>query len=110
MIDLNRLLSDPERAVADIPPSEIPGLLVRLSTLLTALAARQAHPATGSDRKPQPNRDANLSVKEASLRLGMSKDWLYRNASRLPFTVRIGRRVLFSAQGLERWSRQRQGR
>ena len=110
MIDLNRLLADPERAVADIRASEIPGLLVSLSGLLTALAAREAHPATDSDRKAQPNRDENLSAEEASRRLGMSKDWLYRNASSLPFTVRIGRRVLFSARGLERWNHQRQGR
>jgi hypothetical protein len=37
----------------------------------------------------------------------MSRDWLYKNGSRLPFVVRIGRKVLCSEQGLERWNRNR---
>lgn len=51
----------------------------------------------------------NLSATEAARRLGVSRDWLYRNANRLPFSLRIGRRLLFSASGLERWNQKRQG-
>ncbi len=51
--------------------------------------------------------DDNLSAADAARRLGMSRDWLYRNARRLPFAGRIGRRVVFSARGLERWNQQR---
>jgi predicted DNA-binding transcriptional regulator AlpA len=37
----------------------------------------------------------------------MSRDWLYRHASELPFAVRIGRRVVFDSLALERWNRRR---
>ena len=32
---------------------------------------------------------------------------LYKNASTLPFALRIGRRLLFESKGLERWNRGR---
>ena len=51
----------------------------------------------------------NISADEAARRLGLSKDWLYRHADELPFTIKIGRRVLFSAPGLEKWTRARTG-
>jgi predicted DNA-binding transcriptional regulator AlpA len=38
------------------------------------------------------------------------RDWLYRQADTLPFTVRIGRSLGFSEQGIEKWLRQRAGR
>jgi predicted DNA-binding transcriptional regulator AlpA len=49
--------------------------------------------------------DQNLSAEDAARRLGVSADWLYK--TKLPFKVKIGRRVLFSATGLEKWNRQR---
>jgi len=49
-------------------------------------------------------------VGEAATQLGVSVSWLYRRSSKLPFVVRIGRRLLFSARGLDRWNRQRTGR
>jgi integrase/predicted DNA-binding transcriptional regulator AlpA len=54
----------------------------------------------------------NLSAKEASRRLGISPDWLYKQtrAGRLPFASRIGRRTMFDAAGLERWRQKRTGR
>jgi hypothetical protein len=47
--------------------------------------------------------DTNLSAAEAARRLGLSKDYSYRN--RVPFKVTIRRRVLFSAKGLAGWNR-----
>jgi len=32
-------------------------------------------------------------------------DWLYRRTTRLPFTVRLGRALRFSEEGLNRWIR-----
>ena len=56
-------------------------------------------------RPELPGQEArNLDVAEAAKRLGMSRDWLYRNASKLPFAVRIGRRVVFDSLALERWN------
>jgi excisionase family DNA binding protein len=53
--------------------------------------------------------DESLSAAEAGRRLGVSSDYLYKQAKagRLPFAVRIGRRVVFDARGLDRWRRQR---
>ena len=43
-----------------------------------------------------------LTAREASLRIGMSTRWLYKNADNLSFAVRISERaVRFSEQGIE---------
>jgi predicted DNA-binding transcriptional regulator AlpA len=52
----------------------------------------------------EPGDDPPLNVKEASKLLGMSEDWLYRNAKRLPFTRKVGPKTLrFSYQGIVKW-------
>jgi len=60
---------------------------------------------------PQPSRstdDRLLTVNEASKKLGVTKDYLYRHADKFPFTVRLGTRQLrFSLHGMERYIRQR---
>jgi excisionase family DNA binding protein len=94
---------EPEEAVRQVPAERIPELIALLNIRLAAEWAPR--PSGRPDRD-----DGNLSVKEAAKRLGVSRDWLYRNSKDLPFTVRIGRRILFSASGLERWNSQRQGR
>jgi len=103
------LLRDPAH-VAKIPIEAIPALLCQLPAVQSALAARLLSgpaPAGG----PEPEADALLEVGEAARRLGTTRDWLYCHAHHLPFTVRMGPRQLrFSAKGLERYIRQRQGR
>ena len=48
--------------------------------------------------------DRLLSIEEASKLLSVSPDWLYRHGSRLPFTRKLGSRVLrFSFQGLQKF-------
>ena len=97
------------RVIAEAPPNDLPALLASLAALMAKIAARQmTTPAPSTD--PPSATDENLSVDEASRRLGVSRSWLYKHARQLPFQVRIGRRLLFSAHGLERWTRQRQGR
>ena len=52
--------------------------------------------------------DRLLTVEEASQKLGVTKDYLYRHADHFPFTVRVGPRQLrFSLHGMERYIRQR---
>jgi predicted DNA-binding transcriptional regulator AlpA len=106
---LSDLLRDPAH-VAKIPLETIPALLCQLAALQSALAARllgETAPVGG----PEPEADALLEVTEAARRLGTTRDWLYRHAHQLPFTVRMGPRQLrFSAKGIERYIRQRQGR
>jgi excisionase family DNA binding protein len=78
-------------------------------TAMVELARGQAIIAWHLRQRPESPgiEDRNLSVREAATRLGLSTDYLYRN--KLPFTVRIGTRVLFSERGLERWNAQRKG-
>jgi predicted DNA-binding transcriptional regulator AlpA len=60
---------------------------------------------------PRPQEeDRLLDVDEASRRLSVSTDTLYRKARALPFTVRVGGNVRFSAQGISRFIATRQGR
>lgn len=70
---------------------------IALVSLISARSTEAKHDA-----------DENLSAKEAARRLGVSADWLYK--ANVPFKVRIGSRVLFSAAGLEKWNRQRSER
>jgi excisionase family DNA binding protein len=95
-----------ERILEATPAEAIPALIAALSARLAAAAAEGLRPQAGRELSPEP--DKNLSIEEAARRLGISKDFLYR--TKLPFKVRIGRRVLFSARGLERWNQNRQGR
>lgn len=45
-----------------------------------------------------------LDAEEAAALLGVSRDWIYRNASRLPFTRKLGPKMLrFSYQGVLKW-------
>lgn len=93
------LLDHPEHA-HDLPPKIARDLLPRIIGLHVAVLTRalvNGHDANSEDRL--------LTVDEAAARLGQSKDWLYRHATKLPFTRRVGRQVRFSSQGLERYIR-----
>ena len=110
-MDLTELVCKPE-TVADLPVSEIPAILMRLASLQGVLLSRLA---AGSSQSPRDvdgegSADRNLSVREAAERLGMKSGYLYRHAKSLPFALKIGRRLLFSASGLERWNRRQQAK
>jgi predicted DNA-binding transcriptional regulator AlpA len=48
--------------------------------------------------------DRLLDPEEAAKLLSVSEDWLYHNAKRLPFTRKLGARLLrFSYQGMIKW-------
>jgi predicted DNA-binding transcriptional regulator AlpA len=109
MYSLHDLLRDPTH-VAHVPLQAIPALLCQLAGLQSALLARLLTDSTPpSIQAADP--DGLLDVAETAQRLGTSKDWLYRHADQLPFTVRLGPRQLrFSAHGLAQYIRKRQGR
>jgi predicted DNA-binding transcriptional regulator AlpA len=97
------------QGIHDLGPAEIPILLSQVAALQSALAARLL--SVQDYRQSASSEDRLLTVEEAALRLGTSEDWLYRNAPKLPFTVRLAPRQLrFSSQGIERYLRTRQGR
>jgi excisionase family DNA binding protein len=54
----------------------------------------------------QPH-DELLSIEIAAERLGVSKDYLYRHSEDYPFTRRQGRKLLFSALGIDKHIRQK---
>jgi excisionase family DNA binding protein len=87
--------------VAQAAPEELPVLIGQLEAAKAAAWARitapQLAPANGEDR--------NLSAREAAARLGVSLPYLYKHAHEYPFTVRYGKRVLFSSHGLDAWNR-----
>src|SRR5438128_6142763 len=89
----------PVEAITSTPLETLAPLALHLAALQVAVAARLAAPC-GRDDGP----DRLLTVKQAAPVLGMSEDWLYRNADRLPFTRRTGRRTLrFSERSLKRY-------
>ena len=48
--------------------------------------------------------DRLLTAEQAAEILSTSPDWLYRHANRLPFTRKLGPRMLrFSYQGIQKW-------
>lgn len=107
------LLPDAWRALSasEVPEEAIPealGVLGRLQgELLARLVAR-------SNADPPPAAPAEngrlLTVQEAASLLGVTPDWLYRHADRLPFTKRLSRKALrFSEGGLRRWIAARRG-
>ena len=84
------------------------GLLACVATCQAALGARAVALAVTSSPQPAAGgQDQLLTAEEAAIRLGLSTTWLYRHARTLPFTVRIGRTIRFSASGIERYVRQR---
>jgi predicted DNA-binding transcriptional regulator AlpA len=109
--DLARLLQDPRR-VAEIPPDQVPMLLAELERVRADLWRRMISASATQNGQPAVRaEDRLLDVEEAAQKLGVSKDWLYRRADKLPFTIRVSAaRLRFSEQGIERWIRQREGR
>ena len=92
------LLADPAR-VSDVPVEALPALVLQLAALQAAVAARLV-----ADLRRDDGPDRLLTVRQAAPVLGMSEDWLYRHAHRLPFACRTGRRsVRFSERGLKRY-------
>jgi predicted DNA-binding transcriptional regulator AlpA len=66
------------------------------------------HSVPPSPQHSRSTDDRLLTVNEASGKLGVTKDFLYRNANKFPFTVRLGTRQLrFSLHGMDRHIRQR---
>lgn len=99
------LIRDPSQ-VAQVSPDQIPAILAQLSAVQASMAARLA----GASRETAGERgqDSLIGVEEAAKRLDVSKDWLYRRTSKLPFVVRVGRHVRFSSNGIDRFIRTRQ--
>jgi excisionase family DNA binding protein len=85
-------------AIRDAGAEQLPELIGQLESLKAQAWARlTAQPAA------VPQRDELLDVEQAAGRLSVSKDYLYRNAKSFPFTKRMGRKLLFSSNGIDQY-------
>jgi excisionase family DNA binding protein len=103
-------LTELQQNVDAVPVDKIPAVLAQLAAVQSTLAARLLQNGNGTTQDPKASAGKLLTVQEAAERTGMSKDWLYRNSSKLPFVVKVGRSLRFSEAGLEKWIRSRSGR
>jgi predicted DNA-binding transcriptional regulator AlpA len=78
-------------------PAEIPALLGELEQIRVTALARLSSPVLVC----QP--DELLDVGATAKRLGVSQDYLYRHQRKFPFARRIGRKLLFSSSGLDKF-------
>ena len=94
-------LPDLATLAREAPLEELPAWVGRLAEAQAVALARLAgaHSGRSVPRKATERPTRTSPPTRRPQRLGVSRDYLYRNARRLPFSVRIGRRVLFSAQG-----------
>jgi predicted DNA-binding transcriptional regulator AlpA len=85
-------------------PAQLPEALAELERLRVVLDTARIEAAV-HDSRTEAVRDRVLDIHEAAGRLGRSESYLYREAHRLPFTVKNGRAVGFSERGIEEWIR-----
>ena len=85
-------------AAETLPRADLPRFVGDLEEIRAVAFARLIAP-TPVQQPP----DELLSVQEAARRLGVSRDFLYRHHRRLPFSRRMGRNLLFSAQGIQKY-------
>jgi len=96
--DVQRL----RKAARELPAEELPELIGQLESIKATAWARLAAPIP-----PTQEHDELLDVATAAERLGVGRDYLYRHSGEYPFTRRQGRKLLFSALGIERHIRQK---
>jgi predicted DNA-binding transcriptional regulator AlpA len=78
------------------------------STLLVTMTVGQLRELVREEiqaaRTTKEEADRLLTAEEAAEMISMSTDWLYRNAKKLPFTRKLGPKVLrFSSQGIQKY-------
>lgn len=86
----------------ELSAGDLPSFIGELEAVKATAWQRLSAPAQASGEH-----DELLSVEVAAERLGVSADYLYRHHSQYPFTRRQGRKLLFSALGIEKHIRQK---
>lgn len=99
---LDELDAEPGTA-GGLPLAATTALLARCTRVHGILVAHVLEVAGHGSGAPQAaGEDRLLDVREAAQRLGVSTGTLYRQASQMPFALRVGRSLRFSSQGLDR--------
>jgi excisionase family DNA binding protein len=104
------VLRDPNLAT-ELDIHLVPALLSEVSTQQAALAVVQAAlwARLATAKTAAADGDRLLTVGDAAARLALTTDYLYRHADELPFTVRVGSHLRFSAAGIDRFIRKNTG-
>ena len=97
----HKILSSMATRLADADAEELPDLIGELEAIKATAWARLTAPALATQEH-----DELLDVETAAERLGVSRDYLYRHSQEYPFTRRQGRKLLFSALGVDKHIRQ----
>lgn len=84
------------KAALELPAEYLPDLIGRLEVAKATAWARLISPGPSSQVH-----DELLGVPEAARRLGVSEDYLYSHHQEYAFTRRQGRKLLFSALGID---------
>jgi DNA-binding XRE family transcriptional regulator len=100
---LDDLAADPSKA-SGLPFDAAQMLWFRCVVVQQALAPALLAASYGHGRQA-PAEDRLLDVAEAARRLAVCRDYVYRHAAEWPFTVRRGRKLGFSEQGLAAYLR-----
>ena len=88
---------------ARVTPSEqLPEFLGKLETARAVAYSRLQAPAPSAR-----SQDELIDVNAAAGRLSVSRGFLFRNDKTLPFTRRVGRRLLFSSVGITEYISQK---
>ena len=90
------------KVARELPPDDLPHFLAEVEEIRYTALFRLSAPSHTPSAEP----DQLLTVEEASHRLGMSQDYVYRHSKEFPFTRRIGRKLLFSSSGIDRYIKQ----
>ena len=88
-------------AALELSAAELPEFIGQLESIKAMAWARLAAPVA-----PPAQHDELLAVTETARRLGVSEDYLYRHSQEYSFTRRQGRKLLFSAAGIDRYIKQ----
>ena len=96
-VDLLESLRDIAR---ELPATALPDFIGKLESVKATAWARLATPTL-------QEHDELVDVATAAGRLGVSSDYLYRHSAEYSFTRRQGRKLLFSALGIEKHIKQK---
>ena len=89
------------KVARELPADELPEFIGELERVKAAAWARLTAPAA-----IRQEHDELVDVDRAAERLGVSKDYLYRHHREYSFARRQGRKLLFSALGIDKHIRQ----
>lgn len=106
MMTLDQIVVEPARAV-ELTAEERLRVLLACAGILTAIAAAPVEMAKAF--AAASDEEKLLDAEQAAQLLNQTAYWVRRHARELPFAVRIGRGWRFSAAGIARFIRRREG-